>query len=128
MTKIKEERNETFARIRKFKDGLYYHSSQTTHDINFLLNEVDALTERCESLQRNQAVTDNSWRRLVEENAALRKHAERLSFVLGELAPSSPALEAYQHFRDVGVGKPCNHSFSECGQCQFCGALNMEKP
>ena len=38
-----ETKEQCFRRIRKYKDGLYYHSSQTVHDVNFLLCEVDSL-------------------------------------------------------------------------------------
>lgn len=41
--KENETESETWARIRKYKDGLYYHSTQTCKDINFLISEYDKL-------------------------------------------------------------------------------------
>jgi hypothetical protein len=70
MAKVKEGRNETLARIRKFKDGLYYHSTQTIQDINFLLNEMDTLTLK---LSESEAVLDAA----KEEIGRLEKELQR---------------------------------------------------
>jgi hypothetical protein len=84
-------------------------------DINFLLNEVDALTERNKEMKLLHyesesvlAAAKEEIGRLEKENAELRKHAEALSRIVAclYLKPGEEKIwNAYQRFRDGGVGK-----------------------